>query len=138
MKTEADKIQQLENSLNLKSVTDQTEMLPPPAKKSLFDRIESRISSKEYFDEVERYLALPKEPKNVAPLSFWENHEKTFPILAKLCKKYLSLPASSGAVERLFSIAGAIGRARRARITSPNMEKTLCVRQELINQLQLD
>ena len=41
-------------------------------------------------------------------LVFWKKYESVFPILAKLAKKYLSVQASSAAVERMFSICGHI------------------------------
>ncbi len=39
------------------------------------------------------------------PLLFWKCHEKQFPGLAKLAKKFLGVPASSAAVERMFNIS---------------------------------
>ena len=47
------------------------------------------------------------------PLLFWKCHEKQFPELAKLAKKFLGVPASSAAVERMFNISGHIFTNRR-------------------------
>jgi len=79
--------------------------------------------------EIEAYLALPLEDPLSNPLDFWQRNESRFPQLALLAQKCLSMPATSGSIERRFSIAGAIGRARRSRITTPLMEKTLTVRE---------
>jgi len=85
---------------------------------------------KKVTSELEQYLALPlEEDENANPLEFWERNEKVFPTLSLLAMQYLSMPASSGSVERLFSIAGAIARERRARIKTLLMEKTLSVRE---------
>ena len=37
-------------------------------------------------------------------LEFWKTNENNFSPLAELAKKYLSVPASSACVERMFSI----------------------------------
>jgi hypothetical protein len=42
------------------------------------------------------------------PLLFWKCHEKQFPQLAKLAKKYLTVPASSATVERMCRLSGHI------------------------------
>jgi hAT family protein len=116
---------------------DDVQVDSPPKKKTMFDRMQERASifqNAEVFDEVDRYFSLALEPATVDPLVFWKLHEGRFSNLAKLSKSFLAMPASSGAVERLFSVAGALGRCRRASITVPNMEKSLCVRQYMINK----
>ena len=40
------------------------------------------------------------------PLLFWKSHEVKFKSLAEIARKYLGVPASSAAVERIFSISG--------------------------------
>lgn len=54
----------------------------------------------------------------VQTLAFWKINELRFPSLAKLAKKYLSVQASSAAVERMFSIAGHIFSLKRRRMSS--------------------
>ena len=46
-------------------------------------------------------------------LLFWKCHESQFSLLAKLAKKFLGVPASSAAVERMFKISGNILTNRR-------------------------
>lgn len=56
--------------------------------------------------EIESYLLLKKATwENYSdPLSFWKDHEDTFPHIGRLARKILAIPASSAAVERLFSL----------------------------------
>jgi hypothetical protein len=51
-------------------------------------------------------------------LDFWKTYETRFPALSNLARKYLSIQASSAAVERMFSIAGHIHSLRRRRLGS--------------------
>ena len=88
--------------------------------------------------EVDEYLKLSTARKEELPLEWWRTMEKKFPRISKLAAIYLSFPASSGGVERLFSVAGAIGRSRRARLTVLNMEKLLVCQDHLIQTLGLD
>jgi hypothetical protein len=59
------------------------------------------------------YLRTIKSSSFDCPLKFWKSNQYKFPLLAKLAKKYLGIPASSAAVERMFSIAGHIFSLKR-------------------------
>ena len=88
--------------------------------------IEERASSDKVTEILEKYLHLIDsldvaeenldEIKRVDALDFWRVHENIFPGLALLAKKYLSVQASSAAVERMFSIAGHIFSVKRRRL----------------------
>lgn len=54
------------------------------------------------------------------PLVFWKKHEKSFPSLAVLARKYLSVQASSAACERLFSLSGHIFSCKRRKLNIRN------------------
>jgi len=56
---------------------------------------------------------------------FWAKSGDAYPRLIKLARTFLSIPASSGSVERLFSVAGAIVRARRSKLSSVTVESLL-------------
>ena len=63
------------------------------------------------------YIRLTQESENeIEALLFWKINESIYPILAKLAKKYLSVQASSAAVERMFSICGHIFSLKRRRL----------------------
>jgi len=88
--------------------------------------IEERASSDKVTEILEKYLHLIDsldvaeenldEIKRVDALDFWRVHEHIFPGLALLAKKYLSVQASSAAVERMFSIADHIFSVKRRRL----------------------
>ena len=85
--------------------------------KKVFNPIEksiSLISSSALADEITTYFLLPiaRETKN--PLSWWKTKQEIFPILSMIARKYLGIPATSVASERLFSDAGNHITAKRS------------------------
>ena len=49
-------------------------------------------------------------------LMWWKLHAVRFPYLSRLARRYLAMPATSASVERLFSVAGQVVTAKRARL----------------------
>lgn len=54
--------------------------------------------------EASQHLLEPCEGTN--PLYYWKENEDKFPILVKLAKIYLNVPATSAPVERLLELLG--------------------------------
>ncbi len=116
---------------------------PPKKRRRIFDRL-SNIAAKKAQDSVgkdtdfyQEYLdylnlSVSDEEMNKCPLLFWKSNFGRFPIMSKLARKYLAMPASSGSIERLFSVAGAIKRARRANLNVETIEKLLLLRDDLM------
>lgn len=65
-------------------------------------------------DEIARYLARGVERGK--PRAFWQEHEHEFPILARMARDILSIPASGAGVERLFNCARDICHCRRGQL----------------------
>ena len=76
--------------------------------------VSRRDSSYSLQTELELYLSEPCLPLNHNPLDFWKNESRTFPRLAKLAQKYLSIPPGSSVSERVFSTAGNIVTKKRS------------------------
>lgn len=116
----------------------------PPAKKAkvdkpsgLFTIVKSMSKAKENTSlseeakidhEIERYLEKPIIDEDQNPLDYWKVNCKQWPNLSVVAKSILTMPASSGNVERLFSIAGALARSRRAKLSISNIEKLIICR----------
>ncbi len=94
-----------------------------PLMKSIFSKFQTQLAADEQSEDV-RYFATPTCP-DIMPESFWRKEATNYPVLAQLARKYLSIPASSASVERLFSVCGAIIRARRARLSARTVEALL-------------
>ena len=55
-------------------------------------------------------------------IEWWRQKEFVFPILSKLARKYLCVPASSVPSERIFSTTGNIVNKKRACLSSENVD----------------
>jgi len=78
--------------------------------------------------QVEKYLNEPCLTMDKNCLQFWKESETEYPHIAKLAQKYLSIPATSAPVERLFSIAGKTFRPDRCRLTDDSFETLMTIR----------
>jgi zinc finger BED domain-containing protein 1 (E3 SUMO-protein ligase ZBED1) len=58
--------------------------------------------------EIATYLGKPKPTRNVNILQWWKDQTSSLPLLAEEVQKYLCIPASSTASERMFSASGNI------------------------------
>jgi hypothetical protein len=76
-------------------------------------------------EEVKRYQEASPLPLEENPLNWWKAHEKMYPFLAKLAKRYLSIPGTSVSAERVFSTAGDIVTAQRSTLTSEHVDQLL-------------
>ncbi|GES83895.1 zinc finger BED domain-containing protein 1-like [Rhizophagus clarus] len=68
----------------------------------------------DYTDEITTYFLLPVARENKNPLDWWKSKQEIFPVLSIIARKYLGIPATSVASERLFSDAGNHITAKRS------------------------
>ena len=62
------------------------------------------------------------------PIQYWYGKASSFPQLSQLACKYLTLPASSAPVERLFSVVGKIFRPDRCCLTDKRFQELMFLR----------
>lgn len=65
------------------------------------------------------------------PLVWWKHNSRRFPILSKLARTYLPIPATSVPSERAFSIAGHIANAKRACLLPENVNMLVFLAENL-------
>lgn len=69
--------------------------------------------------------------KNLDVLNWWSIHEKQFPLLAKITRKYLCVQATSCSAERTFSTGGSTVTAKRNKLEPDNVNKLVYLRENL-------
>ncbi|KAK6176239.1 hypothetical protein SNE40_014559 [Patella caerulea] len=80
-------------------------------------------------EKLKRELHLYEDNENISstedPLAWWKKNEFTYQKLSKFAKRYLSVPATSCASERLFSGAGLIATKTRNRLHPDTVNRML-------------
>ena len=86
--------------------------------------VSGTMETSEYFKE----HLIPRERE---PLTWWLEHEKKYPNLSKLARKYLCITATSIPSERLFSKAGELVSHKRSCLKPSNVNMLLFLNQNL-------
>ncbi|XP_054592246.2 E3 SUMO-protein ligase ZBED1-like [Nothobranchius furzeri] len=82
-------------------------------------------------DEIKRYRARRPAGLQDNPLVWWRENEKEYPLLARMAKRYLCVPGTSVASERVFSTAGDIITAKRSCLTPGHVNQLLFLQKNL-------
>ncbi|XP_035858465.1 zinc finger BED domain-containing protein 1-like [Sander lucioperca] len=90
-----------------------------------------RSASSRAEEELKKYLEAPPLSLAENPLSWWRTHQTAFPLLAELAKRYLCIPGTSVAAERVFSTAGEIVTAQRSSLTPAHVDQLLFLQKNL-------
>jgi hypothetical protein len=69
---------------------------------------------------------LMKRDTNI--LRYWASKEYEFPIIARIVKDYLAIPATSAASKCVFSVGSDIITKKRNRLGASNTRRLLCLR----------
>jgi hypothetical protein len=108
------------------SISDAAE--PPPAKRQKGTRFaafsflsQGVATSATPIDEFDKYLATTV-PEQCEVLPWWKNNGSSFPRVANMAKKYLAIPATSAASERLFSATGRLINKFRSSLLPERVE----------------
>ena len=87
-----------------------------PAQPSLLEQIVHELSL---------YTLSPATEHSACPLTWWAANKATYPNVARLARKLLAMPATSGTSERLFSKAGDVITKKRNRIDACKADKII-------------
>ena len=87
----------------------------------------TQVARKVVNDEVEDYLtSVPSV--DAVPLEFWRRAGSKYPILQKIAKDYLAIPATSVQSERENSRARYVVTDQRNRLSNTCVQATLCLK----------
>ena len=82
-------------------------------------------------DEITIYFFMPIARENKNPLDWWKAKQVIFPILSIIARKYLGIPATSVASERLFSDAENHVKAKRNSLNPNLLAKMLFLKRNM-------
>jgi len=77
---------------------------------------------------VDDYFEEECDESDANPLLYWKENQYKYPELSKLALKYLTVPASSAPVERLFRIEGKVFRSDRMRMKDQTFETLMMIK----------
>ncbi|CAG5124419.1 unnamed protein product [Candidula unifasciata] len=103
---------------------------------NMFDRKVSeagamKTSTSEAENECRRYFKEANIPRNANPLNWWKLNEVQFPHLKVLAQKYLCIPATATASNRLFTKEGELIAKRREQIQSDQVNTMIFLNKNL-------
>ena len=79
----------------------------------------------EVSNEIKEYMSMPSVPLDTDPLQWWRTHKHRFPVLARVARRFLCIPASSAPAERVWSTAGNTITEKRARLSDQSVENII-------------
>ena len=128
-------VRQLSISPNATVDQSDTTEAPPMKRSRLYSFMNERYPSDTTapqpdttHDELKRYDNSPCIPEQNDPLRYWGVHADILPLLTQLALRHLVVPASSAAVERLFSVGGKFFRPERCRLSDKTFEALMCIK----------
>lgn len=78
------------------------------------------------------YVSAPLLPRAENPLDWWKGRgSQSYPALAKVAQRYLSIPATQTRSERLFSTAGGVVSNRRELLLTEHVEQLVFLHENL-------
>ena len=96
------------------------------------DDIDSNVTDRKptKADKLTKYLEMHIDKTRLSqnPLEFWKENRTIYPILARVARKIHCIPATSAAVERQFSGAGAVSNERRTSLAPERLDNILFIR----------
>jgi hAT family C-terminal dimerisation region len=89
----------------------------------------SALAVPETETELQRYLGQERLPRDVNIYQYWKAKQYDFPIIARIAKDYLPIPATSALSEVVFSQGGDIVTKKRNRLTGESIRMIVCLKE---------
>ena len=81
--------------------------------------------------EVDRYKGEECIDIDDKPLMWWKIRESQYPLIARLARRYFSIPATSVRSEEIFSVAGNILSEKCNRLLPENVDKPVFLHENM-------
>ncbi|XP_069105739.1 E3 SUMO-protein ligase ZBED1-like [Argopecten irradians] len=95
--------------------------------------VEPAVSLKTRIElELVNYKSTQNMPLDADPLLWWKQQELNFPLLSTLARRYLCIPATSVASERVFSTAGDLVSAQRSLLSSDQIDRLIFLKKNMV------
>jgi hypothetical protein len=78
--------------------------------------------------ELTRYLKLPAMPRETNIYQYWKAKQYDFPIISRIAKDFLAIPATSAPSECVFSIGSDVVTKKRNRLTGNSVRMIMCLK----------
>ena len=85
--------------------------------------------------ELDTYLLTPGGTSDEDILTYWRRKEAELPLLAKVARGILAIPASNTSSERSFSVAGRVIEERRTRLNASSVDALLFLNSQADREL---
>lgn len=82
----------------------------------------------EFESEWSKWMKQQPVKRDIDILRYWTSKEYEFPIISRMAKDHLAIPATSAASESVFSVGGDIITKKRNRLGADNTRRLLCMR----------
>ena len=88
------------------------------------------VSQSNYDTKLEwkRWMKEPTVSRDIDILKYWQSKQLQYPIIARIAKDHLAVPATSADSERIFSVGGDIVTKKRNRLSPSTLRYLLCLR----------
>ena len=96
--------------------------------KKVFSHGQRKVNNEVEIDNYLNEMITPTQPERINVYQCWNNNQNSFPILSRITRKYLSIPATSVPCERLFSDAGNLVTSKRTRLGHEVVNQLLFVK----------
>lgn len=96
--------------------------------KSIFSANQRQMNYEIEIDNYINEMITPIAPESIDVYQWWRTNQHSFPILSRMARKYLSIPATSVPSERLFSDAGNQVTSKRTRLSPKVVSQLLFVK----------